>query len=276
MVLENTFEGIDFTFDGVIKDRDSDLISVTARKTDGTPFELDDGYFFRSLYNFERPYVEGENVYKGEDIYMSGETYNMQLNEDGSISIEFYTTWGNDKDVVLGIEDILEMSSSNDYAYTDVLNKGIHIGNDSYDIYNASTPSEKAEALENYNSLCEEYENSMQKISNTVCKGRLLFIAYKTESNNIYVSSDSNEFGYKIIISSISLSVSATEGGTPLWEDDWDKITLKFKDGTTEEYTSDSASGKNPKETAFLYFDKPVDTESIIGIEVDGNYVEIN
>lgn len=249
-VIENTFEGLDFTYEGVVSDSNEAHIIITIRKSDGEPFTLsDDGVI-------EIPFTrESEKITDGTfDKELFPDTLGYQIysvNPDGSITadIEIQNVadiYKNDlyfsrnpKETISG-EYVV--SFSNIYVYPDweSYNKKA-MDEELWDLDPAVINNYNNGDIKGYEEARDKRFEKMAQYSSEHYDGTLTFTV-NTDDNSLHSQTVEGDTTVEVSVSNISLSAKITnENGYDIYEKTDNEnetsernipIDIYFKDGT--------------------------------------------
>lgn len=269
--VTNTFDDLDIFFEGVVNDSDQMFSVFTVKKKDGSAFESKDGY--RYLIGFN------ENGYKRigdfSPIYKDNLNYNIELNDDGTLSITVQNTWyipeNSENSYQLGFTNIYSvpeyrsepenesdksMNDMNDKcydlgytavsAYYDMINNsGSYVQKDGITYFTADPELEEGNTYaEKYRSARDEYFSQMKDFSIESYEGTVIYQIDSVSANTLVIAADENETGCEIEISPLSIKITGEGSFDDSYkEDDIPKIEIKMKDGSVKIYETSNLSG---------------------------------
>lgn len=277
-VLENTFEDVDFEFDGIVFDGQEGYVVLTARKSNGTAFECADNETYIHTYG------GGAVPYAGSGASEEDVTYRTEpdpeinscktgVNNDGSLSILIRHTWApNAGKYVMELDGIEKIA---DPGYGEVMDLAFDAL-----IYSPQNGEQK------FIDADKKYRDALDEISLESHKGRLVFTYTLDDVKPKIIESADNEFGYQITLSSFSVFVSVDRDDFAGRTDC--PLTVTFTDGTEINFKNvhsgytqilddpdENNIGKITNSCIHENFSEPVDISQIASINIDGNIIQI-
>jgi len=285
-VLENTFEDVDFEFDGIVFDGQEGYVVLTARKSDGTAFECADNETYIHTYGGGAvPYAgsgdaEEDVTYRTEpDLEVN--SCKTGVNSDGSLSILIRHTWvPKAGEYVMELDGIEKIAKSSEYsdAYRGAMNLALDAL--TYSLRSGEYDEQK------FTDADKKYRDALNEISLESHKGRLVFTYTLDDVKPKIIESADNEFGYQITLSSFSVFVSV-DGDDFVGRTDC-PLTVTFTDGTEISFENvhtgytqilddpdENNIGKITNSCIHENFSEPVDISQIASINIDGNIIQI-
>lgn len=246
-VIENSFEGLDFTVEGIVNDSTSSYAVITIRKNDGTAFEKPpEGYEYTiglegcvTISSDPRVIMPSEEPYPGFGPI-------CEYNEDGSISVALYDSEFNidfegyaDGKVRSSITNIYCVKNADDAADPDweEVYPRDQKGADAMNAY--VTPESGDTSKRNrYENLRDEYFDALKAGSLYTYEG-VFEIEYDrpANENSLVFSPESNELNCTVKISSMSVKIEKENNeeerklGYDIWEET-KQMTIVLKDGS--------------------------------------------
>lgn len=278
-VIENTFDGLEFTIDGTVNDGQTSCVMLTVSKTNGESFTLeeDEHYYFKyggGSVPFDDHHNEPDPAYR---------EYKTQLNEDGTLSVIMYNTWPPVKNapeeerkfqarfVELYKSDMSEEYFDNELADAAML-----------------CLLDRNEAAEG--KPTEEHDSAYQAIIDEIATekydGSFTFSFELADAvQPITILPEDNEYGYEITIGCICIQGSAEN-------DDFAKskvidaldneVTIYFSDetsiimNTTGGWSEDVETGECIGSVFTAEYPKPININDVTAVEINGNRIEID
>lgn len=272
-VLENTFEGVDFEFDGIVFDGQEGYVVLTARKSDGTAFECAEDETYTHTYG-------GGAVPVGEEPTHEITSCKTSVNSDGSLSILIRHTWVPDAgEYVMELDGIKKIKTP-DFTSSD--EEYIGLAMDAL----LCSPQSDGYDEQTFIDADKRYREELDKISLESYKGRLVFTYTLDEVNPMIIDSADNEFGYQITLSSFSVYVSVDSDDFAQRDDcilivtlaDGTELTPKDVNTGYSEILDDPDENKIGKiDNSCIHgnFSEPIDISQVASINVDGKVIQI-
>lgn len=277
-ILENTFDGLDFTVDGVLNDGILNYVMLTVSRTDGTPFTLDEGE------NFYFKYSGGAVPEDYDYIFYNFKDGKPYLNADGTLSVLVKHTWipeaGTYKAQLVG----LYKSAMSESYYMDEFRE-VALG-----ATNSSVKSESGEPSPEYD---EAYQSAIDAVATEKYEGRLLFTyTISDEINYVHILPEENEFGYELLISNMRIvgysdeqdfakshDISVYDNYVTIYMEDGTSFDMEGGEGWSELTTIDEDSGLEYFEYGGSQFrcdyPRPIDCTKVTAVEINGNRIDI-
>ena len=307
-ILENTFTGLDFIFEGTVNDSENGYVILTVKRSNGEPFEFGEDGCIETGYYRESPQITGGNydtvLYP---YYMP--CYGDTINDDGSVTMMirisnealFHKPYYK-PDLVDGDESIISgeyvLSFSNRYVFNDPdICMAMHndkeimqCNSDMQIIDGRNDPEKREQAMKSKLARCAEYA--------TKCyEGTLTFTVDMSDDHSTYVKKIDGDTTVEVWLSSVSVrTLISNEKGIDYYKE-YDKdsfynpvreipIEVHFMDGTViDDATGWGYGGVNREyfgddeehPTSIRRgngFAKPIDTSEVDYVMVDGHKVE--
>jgi hypothetical protein len=253
-VIQNTFDGLDFTVEGIVSDSTQSYAVVTVKKSDGTAFdEPQEGYEYQAGLMGSRTISSSSRVIESEENYPWCFGYPCTYNDDGTLSIALY-----DPDYTVNIEGYsdgkVRFNIVNLYCVEagddDLLNKSISAQN-AYAYPETENPddSDNSDSRARYENLRDSFYSAMSEKSLCTFEGEYE-IEYNrpTADNVLELSPETNDLGCTVTVSSMTVKLSKEnndeekQSGYELF-DDISKITIVMSNGESYVNTDSEISG---------------------------------
>ena len=307
VVLENTFEGLDFTYEGVINDGNEAYVILTISKSNGEPFELSEGGAVEIAYRRESAKITDGNY--DTELYPYSIPFVIdKVNDDGSVTAMLNITnaavWFTDAQGFFDgteppISDEYVLSFSNIYVLPDneSFNAGFSHKPDIENYYIEGDHERSDQALQ------DRFEH-IAKYASECYEGTLTFSVDTRDDNSTHMQTVDGDVTVDVWLSSISVrTMISDENGYDIYEGIADSETIStitersipvevhFKDGTVLDENScwgwisegENEYPETDKEpecyypisvTTILGFSSPIDPSEVDYITVDGYKVD--
>lgn len=278
-VIENTFDGLEFTIDGTVNDGQTSCVMLTVSKTNGEPFTLEEGehYYFKyggGSVPFDDHHNEPDPAYR---------EYKTQLNKDGTLSVIMYNTWPPVKNAPEGeskfqarFVELYKSDISEEFFDNELADAALPCLLDSNETADGK-PTEEHDSA---------YQAIIDEIATEKYDGSFTFSFELADAvQPITILPEDNEYGYEITIGCICIQGSAEN-------DDFAKskvigaldneVTIYFSDetstimNTTGGWSEDIETGECIGSVFTGEYPKPININDVTAVEINGNRIEID
>lgn len=292
-VIENSFEELSFTVEGIVNDSTASYAIITVRKNDGTAFEEPpEGYEYTiGLAGFATISSDPRVIMPSEELYPSFGPV-CEYNEDGSISAALYD-WDFNVDLTGYADGKVRSSITNIYCVKNADDETDPDWDEVYprdrkgaDALNAYVTPESGDTAKRnrYENLIDNYFDALKAESLYTYEG-VFEIEYDrpTNENSLVYQSETNEIGCTVKISSMSVKLKKEnneeerELGYDIWEET-KQMTIVLKDGSEmrfDKYSGEISGGASSSEHVKISsemgvsLNKPIDPSEVDNIVID-------
>lgn len=282
-VIENTFDGLDFTIDGTVNDGQTSCVMLTVSRTDGEPFTLGEGEHYYFKYGGGAVPADDPDYPDYHEPDLAYREYKTQLNEDGTLSVIMYNTWPpvenapeEESKFQARFVELYKSDMSEEYFYNELADAAMPCLLDR----NETADGKPTEAHDS------AYQAIIDEIATEKYDGSFTFSFELTDAvQPITILPEDNEYGYEITIGCICIQGSAEN-------DDFAKskvigaldneVTIYFSDetsiimNTTGGWSEDVETGECIGSVFTAEYPKPININDVTAVEINGNRIEID
>lgn len=264
-VIQNTYDNIDFKFEGIVSDTTEKHIILTASRSDGKKFSSKNGTSYMALMETTYTYKTDFSNSYGYEFCDIRNLFNITVTKDGNLAIDISISDDvlekNDIKYRFKIKDIYQLPGQ---GITQKLS--VMFGNlcDSYYLdYSSLDPEVEY----------KKYKTALKDYALKTYEGNFQFSCQLPEDDGVIKLYD-EESMLHVAISSLSFEITGPGLNSCV---NRDGVTVTFKDGTSETYFMDSSSQLNTNNIQKIVrkFQRPVDPYLITEISVCGKTVKI-